>query len=310
MFPVGLPSNAFVSRSCHAVVPHCYRPAVTPQIRMSLPARTDVDPEYRFDLTTIYKTPKEWNVACEQLEEQLADLRSLAEKPISSVADLQTLLDAVADCFRRKSRVELYAQLAKNVDTNSDAAADRTLQADDLAESFEPAVTTALRRIAEAGEYVDSLPQEERRYARNLRKQAHAVRSEEVEEVLAAIERPLDASTRIVRAVRLEDFDPPTVERPVGKPSRYATVTVGPSSRIRSARTAGASTRPTTNAWNATNTPSRGRLPRNCRPRRRRRRHGATTRFATSPSASAAIPKPASGRRYRGSPRRDARFGP
>ncbi|MFC7071508.1 M3 family oligoendopeptidase [Halovenus rubra] len=184
---------------------------------MSLPARTDIDPEYRFDLTAIYASPTEWEDAYEQLCSRLSELQSLVVDPVSAAAELETLLDAVADCFRRKQRIELYATLAANVATDSDDAADRKRRSERLTETFEPAVTAALRRIGEAKEYIDDLPESDRRYARNLRAQARHVRSADVEEAIAAFEEPLGASSRIVRAARLEDFEPPVVERPDGK---------------------------------------------------------------------------------------------
>ncbi len=185
---------------------------------MSLPARTDIDPKYRFDLTAIYETPEDWEDAYAQLQERLDDLAVLADEPVSSAADLGELLDAVADCFRRKQRVDLYALLSKNVNTDSDEVADRKHRANGLAEPFEPAITGALRRIGECSErHVDSLPGGAERYARNLRRQARHVRSAEVEETIAAFDQPLGASSRITRAVQLDDFEPPTVERPDGE---------------------------------------------------------------------------------------------
>jgi oligoendopeptidase F len=184
---------------------------------MSLPARTDIDPEYRFDLTRIYETPAEFEAGVDSLYERLDDLESLAEEPVASADGLETLLDAVADCFERRQRLDLYATLAANVATDSEDAADRKRRAEAVPERFEPAVAAALRRVDEAAQYIDDLPERDRWYARNLREQAQYVRSEEIEGVLATFEQPLGASSRIVRSARLEDFEPPTVERPDGE---------------------------------------------------------------------------------------------
>ena len=184
----------------------------------TLPARTDIDPEHRFDLTSIFESPDEWEAAYEELQDRLNDLESLAAEEVESAADLGHLVNAVADCFQRKQRLELYATLAANVATDDDEATDRKSRSERLAESFEPAARAALRRIGNCSEDESSgLPEEERRYARNLRKQAVHVKSSEVEEAIAAFEQPLGASARVARAARLDDFDPPTVERPDGE---------------------------------------------------------------------------------------------
>ena len=184
---------------------------------MSLSERTDIDPAYRFDLSTIYETPADWEDAYEALLDRLDDIEARSADPVSSTAELEALLDAVADCFRRKQRIELYATLAANVATDSDAAADRKEQSERLAEHFDPVIAAALRRLDTTEVSIEDLPESDQRYARNLREQARHVRSEAVEDVIAAVEHPLDASSRIARTVRLEDFDPPTVERPDGE---------------------------------------------------------------------------------------------
>jgi len=184
---------------------------------MSLPAQTDIDPEHRFDLTNIYETPADWEAAFKALTARLDTLESLADERVSSPGDLEGLLDAVADCFKRKQRIELYATLAANVATDSDAATDRKQQAERITERFEPAVAAVLRRIESADQFIDELPEPRQWYARNLRRQAEHVRSEAVEDALAAVEQPLGASSRVARAARLEDFEPPTVERPDGE---------------------------------------------------------------------------------------------
>lgn len=184
---------------------------------MSLPARTDVDPAYRFDLSTIYETPDYWDAAFEAFLDRLDHLRSTSEEHVESADALESLLDVVADCFRRKQRLELYATLAKNVATEDEDAADRERRSRDLPEAFEPAVTAALRRVADAPEEcVESLSERHRWYAENLREQGQHVQSAAVEETLAAFDEPQTAPSRIFRTVWNDDFEPQTVERPDG----------------------------------------------------------------------------------------------
>jgi len=185
---------------------------------MSRPSRETVDPEYRFDLSAIYETPAEWDRAYESLRSRLDDVRSLADEPPESAEGLRELLDAVADCFRRRQRLDLYATLASDIATDDDEAADRQRRARDLTESFDPAVTAALRAVRDAPDRLtEALPDDRRWYAENCREQAAFVRGDAVEETLAAFEEPADAASRTFRTVWNDDFDPPTVDRPDGE---------------------------------------------------------------------------------------------
>ncbi|USZ67900.1 M3 family metallopeptidase [Halorussus salilacus] len=187
---------------------------------MSLPARDDVAPEYRFDLTRIFERPADWDAAAEALRERLGRLESRASEPLDSPEDLRTLLESVEECHRRKQRLGLYALLAANVNTESEAASERRRRFRDLESEFSPAIAAVRRRLRDTGDdRLDALVAESgdyRRYAESLREQAARVRSPDAEEAVAAHAEVRSAPTRIIEAVRNEDFDPPTVERPDG----------------------------------------------------------------------------------------------
>ncbi|WP_115863688.1 M3 family oligoendopeptidase [Halorussus litoreus] len=204
---------------------------------MSLPARDDVDPEYRFDLTSIFETPANWEAVAEDLRERLAELESVAEgesaagvsaegesakaeDSLASAADLRALLERTEECYRRKGSLDLYATLYGNVNTESETADDLQRQFRDLERDFEPAVASVKRRLRETDDdrldaFVAELD-EYRRYAVSLREQAERVRAADAEDAIAAHGEVRSAPTRVVEAVTTEDFDPPTVERPDG----------------------------------------------------------------------------------------------
>lgn len=188
---------------------------------MSLPAREDVDPEYRFDLTRIFETPADWDEAREELREHLAELESRAAEPLETVADLRALLERTEEACRRKQRLDLYATLYENVNTDSEDAEDRLRRFRDLESEFEPVVAAVKRRLRETGdERLDSFVadlDEYHRYAKNFREQAGRVRSPDAEDAIAAHGEVRSGPTRIIQAVTTEDFDPPKVERPGGE---------------------------------------------------------------------------------------------
>ncbi|WP_224447717.1 M3 family oligoendopeptidase [Haloprofundus salilacus] len=186
---------------------------------MSLPARDDISPQHRFDLTSIFQTPTEWEVAYETLQSDLRELQSYAEKPLRTTTDLKTLLEATEECYRRKQRLELYATLVRNVDTDGEAANDRLTRYRQVASAFDTAVAAIRRRLRQIDDahfealVVDLEEDQYRRYAENLREQASYARSDEIERAVEAFESPRTAPTRIIRSILTGDFDPPTVER-------------------------------------------------------------------------------------------------
>lgn len=184
---------------------------------MSLPEREAIDPEYRIDLTRIYKTPEDWERARAQLETELAHLEASADDSLETAADLRSLLQLVEECYRRKQRLELYVKTAYHV--RHDEAPDWEAY-HDVESSLESSVRTVRRRLAETDDArLDRFGQEldtYHRYAENLRDQARHVRSREVEEVVSAFDGARRAPNDVISAV-WDDYDPPTVERPDGE---------------------------------------------------------------------------------------------
>lgn len=187
---------------------------------MSLPARDDVDPEYRFDLTHVFEGPEEWEESAKTLRERITELKSRTADPLDSTADLRGLLEWTEECYRRKQRLDLYATLYENVNTDDGTAEDLLRQFRDLEADFDPVVAAVKRRLREVNtDRFDALVGEldgYRRYAENLREQGRHVESPDAEAVFAAHGEIRSAPTRIIEAVTTEDFDPPTVERPDG----------------------------------------------------------------------------------------------
>ncbi|APW99653.1 peptidase M3A and M3B thimet/oligopeptidase F [Halobiforma lacisalsi AJ5] len=199
---------------------------------MHLPPRTEIDPEYRFDLTAIFDAPADWSAARDDLRERLERLESLAADTPETAAELEELLAETEACYERRQRLELYAQLSKNVNTDSESAADRERALREATAAFEPVAAAVRRALGDLSEGTfDDLvePLEEYRYyAANLRRQASHVRSPAVEDVIADHEEARSGSDRILREITTADFDPPTLERPDGetvqvRPGNYRT---------------------------------------------------------------------------------------
>ncbi len=198
---------------------------------MSLPPRDDIDTEYRFDLTRIFTTPDGWTTARDELIDKLDTLDTLAAEPPETPDELQHLLEETEACYRARQRLDLYATLSANVNTSSEAAAERERAFRKLDTTFQPVAASVCRTLGSIDDsrfaaLVESLD-DYRYYAENLRTQAIHVRSPAVEKIIAAHEETRSGPTRILRTITTEDFDPPRVERPDGeieiRPGNYQT---------------------------------------------------------------------------------------
>ncbi|MFC4360099.1 M3 family oligoendopeptidase [Halobium salinum] len=200
---------------------------------MSHPNREDIDDRYTFDLTRLFDSPEAWEREYDALAEATAALRERVESSddradTPEVADSgEALLDALesVECLvRRRSRLELYARLRVDLDTeDGDRRTDRK-RAATLASDVREVVNAARREVARVDPatldaYRESTPELAAfdRYLDDVRRRSAHVRSAEVESVLATVDEPLDAPVRVLRSLKTETFDPPTVERPDGE---------------------------------------------------------------------------------------------
>jgi len=183
---------------------------------MSLPKRDEIDPEYRFELTTIYETPDDWTAAASELDDELDALEASAAGPLETTDDLRALLQSIEECYRRKQRLKLYVNLANAIGRDD---APRWERYHALESTHEEHVATALRRLNDDDEALDALAAEldvDRWYIENLRERARHVRSLEGEETMAAFAETRRAPTEVLHAVR-RDREPSVLERPDGE---------------------------------------------------------------------------------------------
>jgi oligoendopeptidase F len=182
---------------------------------MSLPERDEIDPEYRFDLTTIYETPDDWTAAARELDDELDALEASAADPLETTDDLRALLQAIEECYRRKQRLKLYVNLANAVGRDD---APRWERYHDLESTHEEHVATALARLGDDGtlEGLAAELDDNQWYVENLRERARHVRSPEVEETMAAVAETRRAPTEVLHAVR-RDLESSVLERPDGE---------------------------------------------------------------------------------------------
>jgi oligoendopeptidase F len=173
-----------------------------------LPSRSEVQLEQTWDLASIFPTPKDWEVACNQLTNILPGLTAFQGHLGESPQKLLEFIQLFQESGTLMGKINVYANNAYAVDTLDQEAAARNGQGRSLMAKFGAATAffdpelmqvgfSRLRKwlkdelkLAFFAHYVDKLE----------KRQAH-VRSGEVEEVLAMVNDPFFAATSIYNAL-------------------------------------------------------------------------------------------------------------
>jgi len=199
---------------------------------MNLPARDEVSIKYRFDLTKIFGTSDEWKVTRDELLERLRNLENIATESPETTEELREILSETEECYQLRQRLDLYATLSRNINTDSEPAAERQREFRDLETSFDPVMATVRRTLGDIDDsdfaaLLEPLD-DYRYYAENIRLQARRVQSQDAEAVIAEHGEVRSGPNRILRAITTADFNPPEVKRPDGqivevRPGNYQT---------------------------------------------------------------------------------------
>ncbi len=167
----------------------------------SLPLRKDVSIELTWDLNSVFKTPQDWDSACEYLQNE-----------IPKMAAFQGILNQGPDALLRyfekwqelsilMGKISVYAFDDYAVDTGNQLAAARAGQSASLRAKFAAACAFSEPELMAIGfETLDKWLKEEAQlkifeyYFKHLQKHQQHVRSSEVEEVLAMAGDPFSGA--------------------------------------------------------------------------------------------------------------------
>jgi len=185
---------------------------------MSLPDHADRPAQYTWDTATIFDHPDDWQRAHDDLRADL-DADDPPATPVDDASDARDLVETVADWFRRAQHLELYATLRDCI-SDRDAASDRMAAARELSSAVETAVASRLDRLRRTDkatlDRIEAALDERAHYFASLRRQAAHRRDPDVEAVVERFADQRSSANRIVRTVKSEDREPPTVETPDG----------------------------------------------------------------------------------------------
>ncbi|PSQ41888.1 oligoendopeptidase F [Halobacteriales archaeon SW_7_68_16] len=180
----------------------------------SVPDRSDIDEEYKWDLDDLYPDDDAWEAAYEEAEDRIADLRAFEGRATDDADTLYETLETHERAMRTVSNVSAYARLRRDEDTADDhyqalLARSESLrsEASSAASFIEPALQDAGRDTVEAfvAEHPD-LETYEHYFDDVLRQKPHT-RSTEVETLLADLGEVLGSTGDVYDVLTNADME-------------------------------------------------------------------------------------------------------
>lgn len=107
---------------------------------MAIPKRNEVPEELKWDLTRIFKTDKDWEIAYNQVKKDVQSLSNLKEKFTESGHKLYEGLNKILTVSRNLEKVYVYATMSSDVDTSNAHYLGYVAQVQALTSQFEAAI--------------------------------------------------------------------------------------------------------------------------------------------------------------------------
>ena len=190
----------------------------------SVPERSEIDTEYKWDLDGIYADDEAWEAAYEAVAERIDELRAYEGRAVEDAATLLELLELREEIFRELQQVTTYARLRSAEDTRNQEYQAMSAKASSLGSEASSAVSYLEPEVqsltdADVEAFLDDEPAlatYEQYLDDVLRKKPHT-RSSEVEEVLADLSEVTDAPSEIYSMLTNADMTYGVVEDPDGE---------------------------------------------------------------------------------------------
>ncbi|NHN46949.1 oligoendopeptidase F [Halostella sp. JP-L12] len=190
----------------------------------SVPERSEIETEYKWDLESVYATDDEWEAAYEDVAERVDDLSAYEGRVADDGETLLEVLELRDAIMRDVSKVYAYARMRRDEDTRDQEYQALTARAQSLhsdaasAASFiEPEIQSLSREELDAMvESTDGLEGYDHYLGDVLRMKEHT-RSAEVEELLAELGEVTHGTGEVYNMLTNADMEFPAVEDPEGE---------------------------------------------------------------------------------------------
>jgi oligoendopeptidase F len=189
----------------------------------SVPDRSEIEEEYKWDLESLYVTDEDWEQAFEDAQELVEKLAAYDGEATDDAETLLATLSTYEELMRTVANVASYARMRKDEDTTRDqyqalTARSQSLssEASSAASFLEPAVQDLEWDDIDA--MIDAEPDlaEYEHYFNDVLRTKEHTRSPEVENLLAELSEVTGASGEVYNMLANADMTFPGVEDPEG----------------------------------------------------------------------------------------------
>ena len=189
----------------------------------SVPERSEVDTEYRWDLDSVYASDEDWEAAFEATRERVPELEQYEGRLLEDAATLLAAFETQESVLREVSQVATYANLRSSEDQRVAAYQSMATRAKSLAAEARSAASYVDVELQELDEdQFAAFVEEEPALAAyghvvdDARRTRDHTRSTEVESVLADLSEVTGSASEVYSMLTDADMTFPAVERPDG----------------------------------------------------------------------------------------------
>ncbi|EMA00771.1 oligopeptidase F. Metallo peptidase. MEROPS family M03B [Haloarcula vallismortis] len=189
----------------------------------SVPARSDIDEAYKWDLDSLYASDEDWEAAYEEAEELIEDLAAYEGRATEDAATLLATLETYEELMRTVSNVAAYARMRRDEDTTDDTYQALTARSQSLSSEASSAASFLDPELQDLDyddieAMIDAEPALEpyEHYFDDVLRMKDHTRSAEVENLLAELGEVTGAPGEVYNMLANADMEFPTVEDPDG----------------------------------------------------------------------------------------------
>jgi len=185
----------------------------------SVPDRSEIDDEYKWDLESLYTTDEDWEQAFEDAQELVEELAAYEGEATDDAETLLATLSTYEELMRTVANVASYARMRKDEDTTRDQYQALTARSQSLSSEASSAASflePALQDLAwdDIDAMIDAEPDlaEYEHYFDDVLRMKEHTRSPEVENLLAELSEVTGASGEVYNMLANADMTFPSVE--------------------------------------------------------------------------------------------------
>jgi oligoendopeptidase F len=193
----------------------------------SVPERSDIDAEHKWDLAALYADDEAWESAFEDVQERLTDLEAYEGRVTEDAETLLDVLELREEIMRTVSNVTSYARMRRDEDTTDShyqallaRAQSLSSEAQSAASFIEPELQDLDREDIEAMIEDQSDLEEYGHYFDDVLRMKDHTRSAEIENLLAELGEVTGAPGEVYNTLANADMTFPAVETPEGETER------------------------------------------------------------------------------------------